>query len=264
MQGELGNVVHGWQPCPRNNPTLRKENTHSDQQLGISARNTEGREFFLVLQLAYMRAQKTLPPLCALKESSSTGHLAWGLVWCSLSDSKPVTRPLPFLSLILLIWRTKYGNDWILQGLFTHESPWLHDMEGFPYGCPMAGLRYEVDFAAPACERAMQLRIRGKEGGAQVPYAYASSGFVIASTRRVPLYAEAPSVNYMGLIRMVRNLQNLASFYWTDFGVVCLWRIPGERQREKEGKRWTIWGTKMRRGRQTGIQTRSSREEKEV
>lgn len=105
----------------------------------------------------------------------------------------------------------------------------------------MAGLGYEVDFAVSACERAVQLRIRGK-GGAQVPYAYASNGLVTASTRRVPLYPEAPSVNsptvnYVGLIRMVKNLQNLVLFYRTDFGVVCLWRIPGERQRENEGKR---------------------------
>lgn len=77
----------------------------------------------------------------------------------------------------------------------------------------MAGLGYEIDFTAPACERAMQLRIRGKEGGAQVPCAYASSGFVTASSRRVLLYAEAPAVSYVGLIRMVRNLRNPVSFY---------------------------------------------------
>lgn len=71
-------------------------------------------------------------------------------------------------------------------------------MKGFP--CPLAGLGHEVGFTAPACERAIWLRIKGQEGGAQVPHVHVSSGFVTASTRRVPLRPEAPSMNYLGPI----------------------------------------------------------------
>lgn len=139
------------QPSLRSSSTQRKESTLSDQQLGISARITKGRECPLVaiemcMKLTHMRTQRPLPTLCSLKpwmgtyhvlcflefktEVSSIGHQAWGLIWLSLSDFRQSPKPYLFWATFSSLGnKTKQNKNvgWQqlnLKGFFTHKIPW--------------------------------------------------------------------------------------------------------------------------------------------
>ena len=131
-----------------------------------------------------------------------------------------------------------------------------------PAPCPPAGLRLEVGFAALAYGKGHAAQGWGKKRGYRGVHACASNSLTLDSAGWLSFLPQAPSANYMGLIRIVGLTWWLSgeefTWEWRKHGLYpwvgnIPWRrkwqptpvfLPGKSHRQRSLLGYSPWGRK--------------------